>query len=244
MFEFFRKKYFVADFLGGLTDFHCHLLPGLDDGSKDIEMSLDMIAEYKSIGYTGAVATPHVMEGFYHNDSETILKSLASLKKVCLVENIDFNLSAAAEYMLDKEFDQLCEAKDLLKVFENKVLVEMSYLQKAIFVESQIFDIQQKGFTPILAHPERYLYLTNRTDVLKFKEKGCLLQLNLLSLSNHYGSQVQNKAFELLSHGHYDLVGTDAHNPRHLRTLKHITLTKKYVPFFEALIQKVKEINS
>lgn len=242
MFSIFSKKHFVADFLNGLTDIHCHLLPELDDGSKSIEMSLEMIAEYRSMGYKGAIGTPHVMEGFYENNSVKIKDKLNLLQEEVAMAGIqDFDIRAAAEYMLDKDFDKLTETKDLLPVYKDRVLVEMSYLQQAIFVESQLFAIQQQGFTPILAHPERYLYLQSRQDILKLKERGCFLQLNLLSLSNHYGSQVHQKAMELLINGHYDYVGTDAHSPRHLRALKQIVLPKKYITIFEGLIGRVKE---
>lgn len=242
MFNFFHKKYFLSDYLEGLIDIHCHLIPEIDDGSKSDEMSLEMISEYQSLGYKGAIATPHVMEGLYGNNTEKILEFTKRLEQTIAAASIEnFSIKGAAEYMLDKEFDLLIENKDFLPLFENNVLVEMSYLQKAVFVESQLFNLQQQGFTPILAHPERYLYLQSIEEVIEFKNRGALLQLNLLSLSSHYGARVNSKALALLSANHYEFIGTDAHSPRHLRALKEITLPKKYLVHLENLIDQMKE---
>lgn len=238
MLSFFNKKYHIADYLPGLIDFHCHLLPEIDDGAQSPEVSLEMIGEYKSLGYKGVIATPHIMEDFYSNNTAIILAKLDEFQNFLSESGVtDFSVKAAAEYMMDKQFDSLVLKKDLLPLVGKKVLVEMSYLQKMIYTDSQLFELKQQGFTPILAHPERYVYLKDRTEVLDFKKKGCYLQLNLLSLSQHYGSQVQHKALDLLCNGHYDIMGTDAHNPRHLRALKDITLSKKQIPFFEALVE-------
>lgn len=242
MFSFFHKKYFIADFLEGLTDLHCHVLPAIDDGSKDNDMSLEMIKNYKDLGYVGLIATPHIMAGFYGNTSASIKNSLIDFKRLILENGVEnFQVSAAAEYMLDEAFDKLSVKKDLLPVKGNKVLVEMSYFQQAIYVHSQIFDLRQKGFEPILAHPERYSYLTDMAQVLKFKDQGCYLQLNLLSLANHYGTQATKQAYDLLMNGQYDFIGTDAHHPGHLKILKQIKIPKKMIPYFEALVMNTKE---
>lgn len=241
MFSFFSKKYFIVDFLEGLTDMHCHLLPGIDDGAKDEAMALEMLGLYKEMGFTGLIATPHIMQGYYNNSSASITQTLEKFKIVMSNEGFEgFKISAASEYMLDEGFDKLSENKDLLTIYANKVLVEMSYLQKPIFVDSQIFDLQQQGFEPILAHPERYPYLTNIDMVTRFKDQGCLLQLNLLSLGNHYRPQAAKQAFNLLMAGKYDFMGTDAHHPGHLNALKRITIPKKMLPYFQELVAKTK----
>src|SRR5690554_1768833 len=180
MFSFFTKKYHIADYLHGLTDFHCHLLPEIDDGAQSPEVSLKMIGEYKSLGYKGVIATPHIMEDFYSNNTAIILAKLDEFQNFLSESGFtDFSVKAAAEYMMDKQFDSLVLKKDLLPLVGKKVLVEMSYLQKMIYTDSQLFELKQQGFTPILAHPERYVYLKDRTEVLDFKKKGCYLQLNL-----------------------------------------------------------------
>lgn len=239
---FFTKKCFIADYLEGLTDMHCHVIPDIDDGAKDQEMSLKMLKQYTELGYIGLVATPHIMEGFYDNTAKRIgvkFKEFESMVKEGGFS--DFRILAAAEYMMDPGFDDLIDKKEILTVVGNKVLVEMSYLQRSFGVTDQFFNLQQQGFVPILAHPERYQYLTDMYEVLKFKKKGCLLQLNLLSLGGHYGKQVSELAFDLLINGHYEFLGTDAHHPGHFQVLKNITISKKSVQHFEALVERTKE---
>ena len=241
MFSFFHKKHFIVDFLEGLTDMHCHILPGIDDGAKNESIALEMLGLYIELGYKGIIATPHIMEGYYNNTGAGIKESLKNFKNVMSENGYEnFHISAASEYMLDDGFDKLSEQKDLLTIKGNKVLVEMPYLQKPIFVDTQIFDLQQQGFEPILAHPERYPYLSNMEQILKFKEHGCLLQLNLLALNNHYGAQAGKQALTLLYNGKYDFLGTDAHHPEHLKSIKRITISKKLIPYFEALVEKTK----
>src|SRR5690606_34596226 len=146
--------------LEGLTDMHCHVIPDIDDGAKDQEMSLKMLKQYIELGYKGLVATPHIMEGFYDNTAKRIgvkFKEFESMVKEGGFS--DFRILAAAEYMMDPGFDDLIDKKEILTVVGNKVLVEMSYLQRSFGVTDQFFNLQQQGFVPILAHPERYQYL-------------------------------------------------------------------------------------
>lgn len=242
MFSIFKKKNFLADYLSGLTDMHCHLLPNMDDGSVSDTMSLEMIKKYTELGYTGAIATPHMMDGMYQNSSEKIINSLNSFKLMKAEKGYeDFMVQAAAEYMLDQGFDNLLKNNDFLLIHDRKVLVEMSYFQRNMYVETQIFTLQQQGFEPILAHPERYFYLTKPEHVLEFQQKGCDLQLNILSLSGHYGPAIYKQSMHLLSNDHYDFIGTDAHKPEHLEKIKGITISKKMIPFIESLVQRTKE---
>lgn len=242
MFSIFRKKYFIADYLEGLTEMHCHVLPGIDDGAQNDQIALEMLKKFVELGYKEVIATPHIMDGMYQNSSRSITKTLEDFKKVKNVNGFkDLPLRAASEYMLDLGFDGLMEKKDFLPIKENIVLVEMSYFQKTTKAEYQIFDFQQLGFKPILAHPERYGYLQGPEEILDYKLKGCFLQLNLLSLSDHYGPQVTKKAFHLLENDHYNYLGSDAHHPAHLDKIKELRLPQKMIPKFEALVERTKE---
>lgn len=242
MFSIFKKKYFLVDYLEDLTDMHCHILPDIDDGAKNSDISLEMIREYTDMGYVGAIATPHIIDGIYQNDSKKIKSRLNSLIKTKdKTEFHSFKLSAAAEYMLDNGFSTLMENNDLLTITKSKVLVEMSYFQQNIYVADQLFQLSQLGYEPILAHPERYVYLKTMDDILKFRKKGAYLQLNILSLSGHYGKTAHKQAINLLKNQHYDFVGTDAHHPRHLRKIKEIVLPKYMIPFLKSVVVKTKE---
>jgi len=242
MLSIFKKKYFIVDFLEGLTDMHSHLLPGLDDGSPNVETSLKMIRAYRELGYKGVIATPHIMDGLYQNNSTKISNALNSFKaEIEDSEFRHFKIKAAAEYMMDQGFDHLLNNQDFLPLYDNHVLVEMSYYQRNMYVETQIFNLQQKNFQPVLAHPERYFYLTKPEDVLEFQKKGCDLQLNILSLSGHYGPAVYKQSIQLLINNHYDYIGTDAHRAEHLSKIKGITLPKKMIPSIQSLVARTKE---
>lgn len=242
MFSIFRKKYYIADYLEGLTDIHCHILPGIDDGSENDATSLAMLKQYVDLGYEGLVATPHIMDGMYQNTSSKISQELSAFRKIIAANGYkNFHVSAAAEYMLDRGFDQLLMDEDFLPISGKKVLVEMSYFQQNIYVETQVFDLQQHSFEPILAHPERYPYLRHQDDVLAFKNKGCYLQLNMLALAGHYGPAVYKQSVNLLMNNHYDFIGTDAHKPAHLERIKETALPKKLITSFESLIAVTKE---
>ena len=212
---------------------HCHVLPNIDDGAKNDEMSLAMLKQYTELGFIGLIATPHIMEGFYDNTAAGILAKKNGYH--------DFCVSVAAEYMMDRGLDDLIGKSELLPLIGKKVLVEMSFLQSSLGVSNQLFLMQQQSFIPVLAHPERYQYLTDLSKVLAFKKKGCLLQLNLLSLGGHYGKQVTHQAFSLLENGHYEFLGTDAHHPGHFQVLKQITIPKKSIQYFQALVERTKE---
>lgn len=193
---FFTKKYFIADMLKGLIDMHCHILPNIDDGAKGNAMALEMLKQYTELGYTGLIATPHIMDGFYDNTATQIIET-SNKFQLSARENgyEDFSISTAAEYMMDGGFDKLLVRKEFLPIVGTQVLVEMSFLQPSLKVYEHIFQLQQKGFEPILAHPERYTYLSNISKILDLKKKGCYLQMNLLSLGDHYGSHVKKWPF-------------------------------------------------
>lgn len=242
MFSFFSKKKFLVDYLGGLTDMHCHILPGIDDGAKDNTASLTMLKEYESLGYKAIIATPHIMETYYNNTSSKIKENLKDFNLVKDKEGFgSISIEAASEYMLDTQFEKLTETKDLLSIVNNKVLVEMSYFQKPINVDTMLFNLQLKGFKSILAHPERYQYLKGVEEILYFKTKGSQLQLNLLSLGGHYGKESQKTALALLEKDQYDYVGTDAHHPGHFTVLKKITVNQKLERNIKNVMAKTKE---
>ena len=146
----------------------------------------------------------------------------------------DINIKAAAEYMLDEQFLELIENdQPLLTLNNNLVLVEMSYFSPPINLYDILFQLQLKGYKPVLAHPERYnTYHTKYNEFQKLKRAGCLFQLNLLSLTKHYGLGVQKTAEKLLKDNLYDFMGTDTHNNGHLELMKNITKEKDKIKIF------------
>ncbi|MFD1096318.1 tyrosine-protein phosphatase [Salegentibacter chungangensis] len=243
MISIFQKNKYLSDYLEGFTDFHNHILPGIDDGAATIQDSLDIIKEFGEIGVKNFVATPHVMGEFYPNEPGTIKNALSILKKE-IPENVA--ISASGEYMMDQFLIEQLENENVTPLVDKKVLVEMSYFQAPINLNEILFKLQNSSFQPILAHPERYAFFHTR-DLAKYedlKERGCTFQLNMLSLTPHYGGNMQKVAYKLLETNMIDFISSDAHKVAHLEKIKNIKLSKKQGKLIEPVIEKSKALFS
>ncbi len=222
-FEIFRKKKTLADLSGLYTDMHSHLLPGIDDGSPDVETSIILIKGLMELGYKKFITTPHIMWDIYQNTHDTIKAAHTVLKNELKKEKIKVHVKAAAEYFLDDHFDQLLDhSTPLLTIHNNLVLIEFSFVNSPFDLKEKLFKMQVSGYQPVLAHPERYLYLKHNKELFDtLKDAGCLFQLNLLSLSNYYGKASNELAHYLIKKNYVDLLGTDLHHARHLDALKY-----------------------
>jgi len=200
---------------------HSHILPGIDDGARDLENSLTLIRGLAGLGYQKLIATPHIMWDMYRNTPTIINEQLELIRKAVKKEGINIELHAAAEYFLDEHVEeQLRNKKPLLTISGNKVLAEFSMAFPSLNIKDLLFEMQMQGYQPIIAHPERYVYLQrDKTFYDELRETGCLFQLNLLSLTGYYGRTVHELAQYLLKQGYYDLVGTDLHHQGHLDRL-------------------------
>ncbi|QIL39224.1 histidinol phosphatase [Pedobacter sp. HDW13] len=217
MFSFFSKKNKVTDISWLGVDMHSHILPGIDDGSPDVSTSVRFVKSLSELGFEKLIATPHILKELYPNTPESIAKAKVDLQNALDIANISTKLEAGAEYMIDQDFtlDQV-----LCPLDQKHLLIEMSYLSESPGVSQTIFDVEIKGYHPVLAHPERYIfYFKDKSRLKRFKEKGCLLQLNLLSILGYYGKDVKQLAESLLKEKMYDLAGTDLHHDKHLHTL-------------------------
>lgn len=225
MFNFFKKKINsedISEFLPVTTDIHSHILPGIDDGSPDIDTSLLLVKGIYDLGIRRTVATPHIIGDLYRNSAATINPALTKLKDACKEAGIDIEISAAAEYMLDDYFMKLLRNDTpLLTIHKNIVLTEQSYAAPTSNLNDISFELISKGYLPIMAHPERYFfYHKNFEEYTHLKDMGFLLQVNLLSLTGYYGKPVAKAAKYIFDNNLADLVGTDMHHERHLRLLQ------------------------
>ncbi len=223
MFNFFKKKSTTihSDFSTLGTDLHSHLLPGIDDGAPDLETSMLLIKGLANLGYKQLITTPHIMADLYPNTRDIILKKRDEVLQAIENESIELDkFDAAAEYFIDEHFVKLLKNEPLLTLPGNHVLVEMSFHRPYPELHAVIFDLQMKGYHPVLAHPERYPYLHSTEDYQKLKEMGCKLQLNLLSLVGYYGRTIQSAARKIVENDLVDFLGTDLHHERHLLNLK------------------------
>jgi protein-tyrosine phosphatase len=225
MFSIFKKKKSVisSSYFPITTDIHSHILPGIDDGSPDVETSLALIDGLLKIGITSSIATPHIIGDMYRNNAETIGTALTKLKTALQEKQINFKVKAAAEYMLDDYFLALLKNRTpLLTLKDNKVLTEFSYAEKPYNIQQMVFSIITEGYQPLLAHPERYGYFHN--DYKQYhalKDLGFLLQVNLLSLTGYYGKPVAKAATYIIKNDLASFTATDLHHERHMQALHH-----------------------
>ncbi len=220
----------MVDHIHGLVDMHNHILPGIDDGAKNVEDSIKLIKEFSGFGVTNFICTPHIMHHFYPNTPKSIEKSYTLLKKELLHQNLDeISIDTAAEHMIDDNFEKILEEGNTMRLKKDFLLVEMSYLQPPINFETSIEKIKSKGIHPVLAHPERYGYLHKEMDsYYEYKKNSNIyFQLNILSLSDYYGREIKKVALKLLDEGLYDFISSDVHNLKHLEYIKSINLDKK-----------------
>ncbi|MBU6157451.1 MAG: histidinol phosphatase [Bacteroidetes bacterium] len=246
MFGLFRKKNSVKDWRGGFsnlsTDMHSHLLPGIDDGSPDLETSLFLIKGLMELGYTKLITTPHIYPDVYPNTRDTILKAYDLLIQEIEKEKLPVIVHPAAEYFIDEMFSERIKNKEpFLTIEGNKVLVEISFVGPPSDLSYVLFDMVTGGYQPVLAHPERYAYYHNQPEIYHtFKDKGCLLQVNMLSLLGYYGKEIRETALYLVKNGLVDLVGTDLHHARHLSALQ----TTESVNEIQSILKDCQLINS
>jgi len=222
------------------VDLHSHLLPGIDDGVRTLEESLAIIKKFKSLGYTKLITTPHIISDSYANTKEIIQEKLAVVQEALKKEQIDISIEAGAEHYIDMDFLELIKEDKVVPFCNKYLLFETSYTTKPFILEEAIFEMKVKGYTPVLAHPERYRYMyDNMMAYNELKDLGVLFQMNIKSLKKSSGS-VYKTALKLLNLGLVDFVGSDAHRIRDIVNLEKIIVSKKY----ETIFKKNKILNS
>lgn len=192
----------------GFTDWHSHILPGVDDGIRTIDESLSVLRRYEEVGMKRIWLTPHVMED-YPNTPESLRARFEELKQAY---DGSLELHLASENMLDSLFEERLKANEFLPIGEkgDHLLVETSYINPPYAMDDMLEGVFAAGYIPVLAHPERYRYM-DEDDYYKLKERGILFQLNFMSLVGTYGEQARKKGEWLLKEGMIDLTGSDVH---------------------------------
>lgn len=198
-----------AGIFNGFTDWHSHILPGVDDGIKTIEDSLAVLKRYDELGVNRVWLTPHIMED-YPNQIAELQKVYEDLKRRWSGKA---ELCLASENMLDNLFEERLEKNELLTIGDegSHILVETSYYTPPMGMNDTLRRVKSKGYFPVLAHPERYRYM-EEADYRRLKEMDILFQMNIISLVGGYGETAQKKAEWLLNNGMIDMLGSDLHN--------------------------------
>ena len=218
MWSFFKKSSAVPA-LPYRVDFHSHLLPGLDDGSRSIEDTEMLLSEFNNLGVKRIITTPHIMHDTYRNSKDTILPALERVKASL---TLPITIDAAAEYYLDEELIKKVECEEPLLTFGDKMLLfETNYLTEPFQLKDFIFKATTQGYKLVMAHPERYQYMSLR-KAEELRDRGVLFQVNLLSFIGFYMKPVQVMAQKLVEQKWVDGLGSDCHNLIQVRSLHDV----------------------
>lgn len=246
MFEFLKPKPKTAipTFASLGIDIHCHMLPGVDDGSKSNEESLACLKVMRDAGFEKVICTPHYqyprfpnVESDIQNRYDSMLLDFTSLN----AQNIPQMIGVAGEYRVDSGFADRIKNNQFLLVSGKYLLTEFSLHQQVIGLDQVMFDLQMKNYEIILAHPERYPYYSSASSKLQhLKDMGVYFQVNILSLIGFYGEGPRRKAFEMIEKGWVEFLGTDMHNTLYAQALIDATHDRKIIK----LIEKHQFLNS
>jgi len=199
---------------------HSHLLAGLDDGVKTHDEAVELIQNFHRLGYNKVITTPHIMSDYYRNEPEQILSKSVELNKILEENQIPVIVKAAAEYYLDENLATIInEEKRLLTLGENYLLFETNFFSEPYHLNEFIFNAITQGYKPVLAHPERYQYMT-MAKAEELRDRGVLLQLNIPSVAGYYGKPIERMAAKFIELGWVDFVGSDCHNLLQLKALE------------------------
>ena len=242
MFNFFKKKYIPRPIFAPLgTDMHCHLVPCVDDGSKCVEESVEAFETLAAVGFKKVIITPHFQYPRFQNDEDDIRRRYDVLRQQALEQGVDIELGGVAgEYRIDTGFAPRLENPRFLMIGDKYVLVEFSLHQQMMGCDEMIFDMQMKGYEVILAHPERYPYLSvggHRMEQLK--NQGVFFQVNLLSLGGFYGDEAKRRATAMIEGGLVEFLGTDTHNSLYCQALRDLSCNRKV----QSIIEKYEFLN-
>ncbi|AKF25191.1 capsular biosynthesis protein [Sulfurovum lithotrophicum] len=233
MFSFFRKKEERKPAPQLKVDLHSHLIPGIDDGSQSMEESLTLLKGMEALGYEKLITTPHIMADAYKNTPKIIKTGLEELRNAAREEGIEMEIDAAAEYYLDDGFIDLLGEEEVMAINGTYLLFETSYVSKPLRTEEMIFEITLAGYTPVMAHPERYRYIKEPLkEYGRFKELGVLFQVNLNSFGGYYGKSAKVLAEFLSRNGMIDFLGSDVHRQKHVDTLEAVLKSDAYREIF------------
>ncbi len=222
------------------VDVHSHLIPGIDDGSQTMEETIELLTNFQELGYKKVITTPHIMSDYYKNTPEIILGGLEEVRIALKEAGLTITIDAAAEYNLDADFEKIIDTDNLLTFGDQYVLFELPFFQEPPMLNEIVWKLQTKGFRPVLAHVERYSFWFNDWDrVIELKDRGVLFQVNINSLTGHYGPEVKTMAERLIDENLISLVGSDCHN------MNHMELTKKALtfPYLHQIIKNENLIN-
>lgn len=199
-----------------MVDLHCHILPGIDDGSKDIEETLEMARIAVSEGVHHIICTPHYIQYSDYYNKKQVEALVDEMNERLNEEGISLTLSAGHEVYMTPDLPKLVQEGEVSTLNNTQyLLVEFPMNDIPLYAEDVFYELRLMGLTPVLAHPERYpMIIENPNLLLKFLNLGVLCQANVGSIRGFFGERVQETVFKLIEHHMIHFIATDAHTPR------------------------------
>jgi Capsular polysaccharide biosynthesis protein len=197
-----------------VIDLHTHILPGVDDGAKDIADSLAMAEVAVKDGISTMIATPHVVKGIYDNNKNSILEGVDNLNKKLAAHNIGLLVLPGAEYRLEPDLPKNLASGELVTINNSGtyLLIELPYELIPDNCDQILYEIQLQGVTPIIAHPERNLVFRKYRSLLeRYIKRGMLAQITSTSITGFFGKRVKKAAISFLESGLAHIIASDGH---------------------------------
>ncbi|MPR34972.1 tyrosine-protein phosphatase [Salmonirosea aquatica] len=210
-------------------DLHVHVLSGIDDGAPSLDESLAIIEAHYRAGYRRIIATPHIRSDFFPNTRHTIHEAWVTLNEIVCKRWPDLSLTYAAEHFADDYLMLMLEEELLLPLSGRYVLIETSMRDEHPYFVDIVRALIDKGWQPVLAHPERYRpWHAKPKRYAEMREMGLIFQINLLSLGGQYGSVEKSMAERLIRQGWAGAVGTDLHRANQYPYLQKAARTPEF----------------
>lgn len=201
-----------------MIDLHCHILPGIDDGAKTLEDSLDMARKAISQGITHLMCTPHHNNGKYFNPADQVIEKVAVLQQELDDCNLGLTLLEGQEVRITGTLLEDIARGEILftDLDDTYILIEFPTGEVPAYTKQLFFNLLSQGHTPVIVHPERNaVFRKNPNDLIPFLEMGVLTQLTAPSIVGVFGKEIQKTAKQMLKHNMLYMVASDAHNLRH-----------------------------
>ncbi len=194
------------------VDIHSHLIPGVDDGVKSLNQSIEIIRQFQELGYSKLVTTPHISESYHPNTPTVLWSKFLLVQEEIKKLGIEMEIELGAEYLVDSSFLELLKNDGEILSWSGFVLIETSFTNFPLIFDEVVFELESKGLTPVLAHPERYEYWFGNTNkVTEVRERGVKMQVTASSLVGYYGPIPKKMAKTLLKESLVDFIGSDIH---------------------------------
>lgn len=234
-----------------MTDIHSHILFDVDDGSRDIEESVELLRKLSNIGFNNVILTPHYIDGSeYCSGNKEKKCKFKEIQDELESQGININICLGNEIFINNNiYDLIKEGKIHTLNNSRYILVELPFHNEIMNLEDVIYELKIKGLIPIIAHPERYTYFQdNYKEVDRLREEGFLFQANYASVLGYYGKDSQKLLKYMLKKGYIDYFGTDIHRTTKTYVIDNFEKIKKQIikitkkDYFEEIMQNCDDV--